>query len=57
MRRHGTYLIFIDIVNQFQPIQAMINWSTVNNTSGLTKKQFKLFGKMIEKGDHICTSW
>ena len=33
----------------------MINWANLSQNSGMTKKQFKLFVKMIEKGDHICT--
>lgn len=32
----------------------MINWSRVSQTSDITKKQFKLFAKLLEKGDHIC---
>ncbi|SPO02217.1 related to lysyl-tRNA synthetase [Cephalotrichum gorgonifer] len=56
LRRHGANLMFIDIVNQFHSVQAMINWSAVHQASGLTKQQFKLFAKMIEKGDHISVT-
>lgn len=55
VRRHGSYFLFVDIVNQFHSIQAMINWANLSQNSGMTKRQFKLFVKMIEKGDHICT--
>ncbi|CAI4218613.1 unnamed protein product [Parascedosporium putredinis] len=53
IRRHGSFLVFVNIVNQFQEVQAMINWSRVSQTSDITKKQFKLFAKLLEKGDHI----
>lgn len=42
-------------MNQFHSVQAMINWANLSQNTGMTKKQFKLFVKMIEKGDHICT--
>lgn len=54
LRRHGKYFVFVDIVNQFNTIQGMINWSKVSENSDITKKQFRLFARMLERGDHIC---
>lgn len=54
MRRHGKYFVFVDIVNQFHTIQGMVNWSKVSENSDITKKQFRLFARMLERGDHIC---
>lgn len=56
LRRHGKYLVFIDIVNQFHTIQAMVNWSKVSKGSLITKHQYRLFARMLERGDHICMS-
>jgi lysyl-tRNA synthetase class II len=54
IRRHGSYFMFLDIVNQFETIQALVNWKSVENNSRLTVKKFKLFSKLIDRGDHVC---
>ena len=53
-RLHGKYLMFLDIINEFERVQAMINWRTVKDASSITKPQFRLFTQLIERGDHIC---
>lgn len=46
-------LVFVTIVNEVETVQGMINLTKISPV--MTKEAFKLFSKMIEKGDHICT--
>ncbi|KAL2756569.1 hypothetical protein ACRALDRAFT_1030794 [Sodiomyces alcalophilus JCM 7366] len=50
IRKHGNKLIFLTIVNEVETIQGMINLKMVQP---MTKEAFKLFGRLIERGDHI----
>ncbi|MBE3041756.1 hypothetical protein IMZ48_04085 [Candidatus Bathyarchaeota archaeon] len=56
MRRHGKYLVFIDIVNQFHSIQAMLNWTKISEEGDITRRQYRLFTRMLERGDHISVT-
>jgi hypothetical protein len=53
-RQHGKYFLFVDVVNEFDTIQAMVSWQSVEAASKVTKPKFFLFTKLIERGDHIC---
>ncbi|KAF9869615.1 lysyl-tRNA synthetase [Colletotrichum karsti] len=52
VRSHGNKLVFVTIVNEFEKIQGMINFRNLSD-SNVTKDTFKLFSRIIEKGDHI----
>ncbi|CRK43718.1 hypothetical protein BN1723_019270, partial [Verticillium longisporum] len=51
IRKHGNKLIFVTMVNDRKTIQGMINFK--NMKPPMLLDAFKLFGRMIEKGDHI----
>lgn len=51
LRRHGS-ILFVTIVNEVETIQGMINYRLL--VPHLTKDRFKLFCRLIERGDHIC---
>ncbi|KAF3356002.1 hypothetical protein VDGD_06854 [Verticillium dahliae] len=51
IRKHGNKLIFVTMVNDRKTIQGMINFKNMKPPMPLDA--FKLFGRMIEKGDHI----
>jgi lysyl-tRNA synthetase, class II len=56
IRRHGAKLMFIDIVNEFERVQAMVVWGNCSKTPGLTMGKFKMFARLIERGDHISVT-
>ncbi|KAM0329202.1 hypothetical protein ACHAQA_004501 [Verticillium albo-atrum] len=51
IRKHGNKLIFVTMVSDRQTIQGMINFKNMKPPMPLDA--FKLFGRMIERGDHI----
>lgn len=52
IRRHSNKLFFVTIKNEVGTIQGMINHRLIQPY--VTKENFKLFSRMIERGDHIC---
>ncbi|KDN68257.1 putative lysyl-tRNA synthetase [Colletotrichum sublineola] len=50
IRLLGNKLVFVTIVNEFEKIQGMINY---RNLPSMEFDTFKLFSRLIEKGDHI----
>ncbi|KAL0935379.1 lysyl-tRNA synthetase [Colletotrichum truncatum] len=52
VRAHGNKLVFVTIVNEFEKIQGMINFRNLSSPD-VTIDRFKLFARLIEKGDHI----
>ncbi|KAF6837791.1 lysyl-tRNA synthetase [Colletotrichum plurivorum] len=53
IRSHGNKLMFVTIVNEFEKVQGMINYRTLSQQKDLSPYAFRMFGRMIEKGDHI----
>ncbi|GJC84961.1 lysine--tRNA ligase, mitochondrial [Colletotrichum liriopes] len=53
IRSHGNKLVFVTIVNEFEKIQGMINYRNLGNVPDMNIDTFKLFARLIEKGDHI----
>lgn len=51
---HGNKLVFVTIVNEFEKIQGMINYRNLGAVPDMNIDTFKLFARLIEKGDHIC---
>lgn len=50
LRSHGS-ILFVTIVNEVETIQGMVNQRLLK--PGLTKDRFRLFCRLIERGDHI----
>lgn len=46
--------MFVTIVNEFEKVQGMINYRTLSQQKELSPYAFRMFRRMIEKGDHIC---
>ncbi|TKW55933.1 Lysine--tRNA ligase, mitochondrial [Colletotrichum tanaceti] len=53
VRLHGKKLVFITIVNEFEKIQGMINYGNLGNVPNMNIDTFKLFTRLIGRGDHI----
>ncbi|KAL2877694.1 mitochondrial lysine-tRNA synthetase [Colletotrichum sp. CLE4] len=54
VRLHGNKLVFVTIVNEFEKIQGMINYRNLGaHSPDMNIDTFKLFARLIEKGDHI----
>ncbi|TDZ20626.1 Lysine--tRNA ligase [Colletotrichum orbiculare MAFF 240422] len=52
-RSHGL-IMFISIVNEFEHIQGEFNYKNLAASDPMLRKEtFKLFGRMVERGDHI----
>ncbi|KAI5467322.1 hypothetical protein BGZ63DRAFT_346295 [Mariannaea sp. PMI_226] len=52
-RAAGKYLIFLDIVNEFERLQVMVNKSKCMGDQDTRNHKFALFRNLIEVGDHI----
>ncbi|KAK5992804.1 Lysyl-tRNA synthetase [Cladobotryum mycophilum] len=52
----GKYLIFVDIVNEFQRVQVMINKSKCVSEKFRSVHKFGLFKNLIQIGDHISVT-
>ncbi|KAH7156280.1 hypothetical protein EDB81DRAFT_684667 [Dactylonectria macrodidyma] len=52
-RAAGKYLIFLDIVNEFERLQVMVNKSKCMKDQDTRNHKFALFRNLIEVGDHI----
>lgn len=50
----GKKLMFLDVVNEFQKVQVMLNFSLVMKESTDSRSKWALFRYMIQVGDHIC---
>jgi lysyl-tRNA synthetase class 2 len=52
-RQHGKFLLFVDVVNEFERLQGLISWKALLGAK-VTEEQFNEFLHLIEVGDHIC---
>ncbi|KAK7430266.1 mitochondrial lysine-tRNA synthetase [Neonectria magnoliae] len=52
-RAAGKYLIFLDIVNEFERLQVMVNRTKCMGNQETRKHKFAMFRNLIEVGDHI----
>lgn len=52
-RAAGKYLVFLDIVNEFERLQVMVNKAKCMGDQETRNHKFALFRSLIEVGDHI----
>ncbi|KPM38612.1 hypothetical protein AK830_g7951 [Neonectria ditissima] len=52
-RAAGKYLIFLDIVNEFERLQVMVNRAQCMKDQETRQHKFAMFRNLIEVGDHI----
>lgn len=53
-RAAGKYLVFLDIVNEFERLQVMVNKAKCMGDQETRNRKFAMFRSLIEVGDHIC---
>lgn len=52
-RAAGKYLVFLDIVNEFERLQVMVNKAKCMGDQETRNRKFAMFRSLIEVGDHI----
>lgn len=54
IRRAGSKLVFLDIIGEFEHVQAMCNWGKLS-AGGVNAEQFKDLSRLLKRGDLVCT--
>lgn len=55
VRRFGSKFFFVHIRDNGRMLQVQVNWNKIES-SGVPLSDFKKLGKLITRGDFVCTS-
>lgn len=55
IRRFGSKFFFVHIRDNGRMLQVRVNWGKLEGSAGCPLPEFKKLGKMLSRGDFICT--